>query len=173
MTNVSGIEEERMAEHSSVGKSLPPKTVVIERGPVSNFATAVTDKNAVYHDETQARQQGFEAIPAPPTWGFAMGNWGAFPEIQPEGASDTSPILEAIGALMSQGGMILHGEEEFIYHRPLVVGDQLTSSGSIKDVYEKQGSGGRKMTFVITETTWSDPQGDPVLTEVMTLLHRG
>jgi acyl dehydratase len=156
----------------AIGKPLPPKTVVIERGPVSNFAVAVTDANRIYADADAAAEAGFDGIPAPPTFGFAMGNWGAFPEIQPEGAAGANPILEAIGALMASGGLILHGEEEFVYHRPIVVGDRLTSSGSITDVYAKEGSGGKTMTFVVTETLWSDEQGEPVLTEKMTLLHR-
>jgi acyl dehydratase len=142
----------------------------MERGPISNFALAVTDENPIYQDERAANDAGFDAIPAPPTWGFAMSNWGKFPEIQPEGADGTSPIMFAIGSLMKQGGMVLHGEEEFVYHRPIQVGDELTSEGKITDVYTKGGKA--KMTFVVTETVWKDQDGEPVLTEKMTLLHR-
>lgn len=153
-----------------IGAELPPATVVIERGPVSNFATAVTDENPVYQDAEVAEEAGFDAIPAPPTWGFAMRNWGTFPEIQPAGADEDSPVMHAIGGLMSQGGLVLHGEEEFVYHRPIVVGDRLTASGEILDVYTKEGSA--TMTFLVTETEWTDEAGEPVLTERMTLLHR-
>jgi len=153
-----------------IGKDLPPMTVVIERGPVSNFATAITDTNPIYHNADKARAAGFDNIPAPPTWGFGMLNWGRFPEVQPEGAKDVSPVMFAIGGLMQTGGMILHGEEEFIYHRPIVVGDKLTSSGKIRDIYAKEGKS--TMTFVVTETHWRDEAGDPVLSETMTLIHR-
>lgn len=154
-----------------IGRPLPPQTVVIERGPVSNFAKAVKDPNPIYQDPRAAAEAGFDAIPAPPTFAFAMYHWGAFPELQPEGATDTSPVMHAIGALMKQGGLILHGEQEFIYHRPIKVGDRLTSRGVIKDIYTKEGRSGT-MTFVVTETTWMDEQGEPVVTSIMTLLHR-
>jgi hydroxyacyl-ACP dehydratase HTD2-like protein with hotdog domain len=68
--------------------------------------------------------------------------------------------------------MILHGEQEFIYHRPIVVGDELVSEGKVTDIYEKQ-SGERTMTFIVTETVFSDAKsGDPVLTQRFNLIHR-
>lgn len=155
-----------------VGKPTPPQTVVIERGPVSYFATAVKDENPIYHDPRAAEEAGFPAIPAPPTFAFAMHHMGAFREIQPEGADDVNPIMHAIGALMEEGGLVLHGEQGFIYHRPIYVGDTLTGEGTIKDLYEKEGSGGKTMTFVVTETDWKDASGEPVVTTVMTLIHR-
>jgi acyl dehydratase len=161
-----------MVDTSAVGKPLPPERVTIERGPLSNFAAAVTDENPVYRDVEAAKAAGFDHIPAPPTYGFAMANWGKFSEQQPEGASQANPIMQAIGSLMASGGLILHGEQEFVYHRPVVAGDTLTSSGRISDIYEKEGSGGKKMTFVVTETVWSDESGEDVLTTRMTLLHR-
>ncbi len=153
-----------------IGAELPPTEVVVERGPVSNFATAVTDDNPVYHDAEAAAEAGFDAIPAPPTWSFAMRNWGAFPEIQPEDADADSPVNEALGALLSEGGLVLHGEEEFVYHRPVVVGDRLTGEGEIVDAYTKEGSA--TMTFLVAETEWTDRDDEPVVTERMTLLHR-
>ncbi len=156
--------------NESIGKPLPPSRVVVERGPVSNFAAAVTDKSPVYHDPEAATAAGFDAIPAPPTWPFAMENWGKYPEIQPDGSSDKSPIMAAIGALMQSGGLILHGEQEFIYHRPIQVGDELTSEGVIEDIYVKEGKS--KMTFVVTRNDWKDANGEPVVTAKMTLLHK-
>jgi acyl dehydratase len=161
-----------MVDTTAVGKPLPPETVMIERGPLSNFAKAVTDDNPIYQDIGAAQGNGFDNIPAPPTYGFAMANWGKFPELQPEGVDSTSPIMQAIGSLMAKGGLILHGEQEFIYHRPVVAGDVLSSTGKISDIYEKEGSGGKTMTFVVTETVWSDESGEPVLTTRMSLIHR-
>ena len=160
-----------MVASDVIGKPLPPQTVVIERGPVSNFATAIKDENPIYRDPAAATEAGLGAIPAPPTYAFAMQHFGAFPELQPEGAGTRNPIMEAIGALMNKGGLVLHGEQEFIYHRPIQVGDVLTSRGEIKDLYEKQGSSGT-MTFVVTETDWLDRDEQPVVTSIMTLLHR-
>ena len=159
-----------MAATDHIGKPVPTQTVVLERGPVSNFAKAVKDESPVYADPRAATEAGFDAIPAPPTYAFAMHHWGLFPELQASEAA-THPMMLALGELMSSGGLILHGEQEFTYHRPLTVGQQLTSSGSITDIYSKEGKGGKAMTFIVTETIWSDDEG-PVVTSTMTLLHR-
>jgi hypothetical protein len=48
----------------------------------------------------------------------------------------------------------------------------LRSEGKVVDAYEKE-SKGKKMTFVVTETVWSDDQtGEPVLTARFNLIHR-
>jgi acyl dehydratase len=160
-----------MANSDIIGKELGSNTVVLERGPVSNFAKAVKDENPVYLRPDAAQEAGFDNIPAPPTYAFAMNHFGQFPELQPEGKGG-NPMFEVIGTLMKSGGMVLHGEQEFVYHRPMVVGDVLTSEGKVTDMYEKEGSGGKKMTFVTAETLWRDASGEPVVTSIMTLLHR-
>ena len=83
-----------------------------------------------------------------------------------------NPMMEVIGKLMQNGGLILHGEQEFEYHRPIVAGDVLRSEGKVVDAYEKE-SKGKTMTFVVTETVWSDDKtGEPVLTARFNLIHR-
>ena len=72
--------------------------------------------------------------------------------------------MSALGPLMANGGLILHGEQEFIYHRPIVVGDVLVSEGKVIDAYQKE-SKGKTMTFIVSETNWSDDAtGEPVAT---------
>jgi acyl dehydratase len=155
-----------------VGKPTSKAVIALERQPVSNFAKAVKDDNPIYQNVEAARAAGFDDIPAPPTWGFAMGSWGTYPEAQPaDAAAIKSPIMEIIGTLMSSGGLVLHGEQEFEYHKPLVVGTTLASEGKVVDVYEKQ-SGERTMTFVVTENEYRDPAGELVLTTRMNLIHR-
>src|SRR5688572_8903217 len=111
---------------SVVGRPTGAATIHVERGPVTAFARAVTDGNPVYEDPSAAAAAGFDAILAPPTFTFAAQNWGRFPEDQPEDPTGgTNPMGEIMGALMAEGGLILHGEQEFTYHRPVVVGDTL------------------------------------------------
>lgn len=156
-----------------VGKITSRGTVVVERGPVTNFATGVRDTNPVYRNAATARAEGFADIPAPPTFGFALQNWGKWEELQPEDPTpDGSPMFEIMGALMGNGGIVLHGEQEFRYHQPLVVGQRLHFEGVLRDVYQKP-SGTATMTFVVTEDTYSDEQGDAVLTCIMNLIHKG
>ena len=161
-----------MVDTSAVGQPVPPATITLERGPVSNFAKAVKDSSPIYQSPEAAKAAGFSNIPAPPTFGFSMAHWGSFPETQPEGADAKHPMMGVIGKLMQNGGMVLHGEQEFVYHAPVVVGDVLSQTGTIRDVYEREGSGGKKMTFVEAQTDYHNAAGELVLTQVTTLLHR-
>jgi hydroxyacyl-ACP dehydratase HTD2-like protein with hotdog domain len=66
---------------------------------------------------------------------------------------------------------VLHGEQEFVYHRPIVAGDVLDGTSVIADVYEKEAKGSI-MVFVVTETVWRDATGSPVVTERFNLIHK-
>jgi len=158
---------------SVIGKPTGAYKVTVERGPVANFATAVLDENDVYQSPDTAKAAGFDAIPAPPTFSFAMQFWGKFDEDQPpDPTGGANPMHKVMGELFGQGGLVLHGEQEFEYHRPLVVGDVLVGEGRITDMYEKE-SKGKTMTFLVTETVWRDEKSnDPVVTERFNLIHR-
>ena len=158
---------------SIIGRETGRARVQVERAPLANFAKAVKDDNAVYSDVNAAEAAGFDGTPAPPTFGFALEFWGRYPELQ-KGLTPVqgNPMMEVIGKLMQNGGLILHGEQEFEYHRPIVAGDVLRSEGKVVDAYEKE-SKGKTMTFVVTETVWSDDKtGEPVLTARFNLIHR-
>jgi hypothetical protein len=71
-------------DKSLIGSSTGRSRITIERGPVSNFAKAVTDESPIYQTVEAAKAAGFENIPAPPTYPFAMAHWGTFPEEQPD-----------------------------------------------------------------------------------------
>jgi acyl dehydratase len=147
-------------------------TLVVERAPLSQFAKAVCDESDVYQDAEVAAGAGFDGIPAPPTFGFSLQNWGKWAELQPaDGTPDRNPMAEVVGGLLAKGGMVLHGEQEFTYHQPMVVGQKLTYEGVVQDVYQKQ-SGERTMTFMVVVDTYRDEAGNPVLTSMMNLIHR-
>ena len=157
-----------------VGRSTGKSTVTVERGPVTEFADGgdrvEPDLPAAPMPPTAA---GFDDIPVPPTYFFsAAGHWGAFPEEQPADAEpDSNPTMEIIGQLMAKGGMVLHGEQEFTYHRPIVAARRCTSEGKVVDLYEKP-TGDEAMTFLVTETEYRDDAGELVLTSRMNLIHR-
>jgi hypothetical protein len=73
--------------------------------------------------------------------------------------------------LRGPGRMILHGEQEFEYSRSPLVGEMLTGTGSISDVYERE-TGSAVMEFYVREMNWRDESGSPVVTERFTLIVR-
>jgi acyl dehydratase len=141
-----------------VGKRLAPAVVAVERGPVQIFASAVGDDNPVYRSAEAAAAAGLDGIPVPPTFVFASAYWGAFAEKQPAPAADDASLTELI-ALLRNGrkGMILHGEQEFTYHRPIRVGAQLHVNGFVESVEDKPGSGSRPgMSVMVVRTDYRD-----------------
>ena len=155
-----------------IGQPTGASHIVVERGPIAAFARALGEDNPVYQDAGAARAAGFANVPAPPTFTFSVQNWGRFPEDQPDDPTGgVNPMAEVIGGLMASGGMVLHGEQEFTYHRPLVAGDVLEHKGVVKDVYQKE-SKGRTMTFMVIEDSYTGADGEPVVTSTMNLLHR-
>jgi len=157
---------------SIIGKPTSARRVRVERGPIEFFATALKDPNPIYHDAGAAAAAGFSGIPAPPTFSFVMGHQGSRSEEQPpDPTGGQNPMFSVMGGLMAQGGLVLHGEQEFVYHRPIVEGDVLDGAGHVTDIYEKE-SKGSIMTFIVMETVWRDGAGEPVVTERFNLIHR-
>ncbi len=155
-----------------IGRSTGTTVVTVERGHVAQFAAAVTDQSPVYRDPRAAAEAGLPGIPAPPTDPFVMGNFGTYPELQPDDAPTGNPMAEVLGPLMAGGGLILHGEQAFTYERPVLAGDVLVGEGKVVDAYQKE-SKGRTMTFIVVETAWSEREsGDLVCTSTMNIIHR-
>jgi hypothetical protein len=143
-----------MALDELKGQDLGSQTVVVERAPVPVFAKAVGE------DPTAFRGDG---APVPPTYPFAWSYWGTV-----EGEVRGLPIMD-----LRKRGMILHGEQEFTYHRQPKIGDVLEGRRTVRDVYEKETSSA-VMEFYVMETVWSDKEtGDPVVTDNFTLIVRG
>lgn len=155
-----------------IGTPTGTTVVTVERGQLAEFASAVKDDSPIYRDARAATAAGLQGIPAPPTYPFVMGNFGAYPELQPDDAPTGNPMGAVLGPLMAKGGLILHGEQEFNYHRPVFAGDVLVGRGTVADAYRKE-SKGKTMTFVVVETAWSDQaSGEPVCTSRMNIIHR-
>jgi hypothetical protein len=142
-----------MAMTELKGQATGDQKVIIERGPVRVFAAALGDDDPVYREDN---------APVPPTFPFVMPFWGSLGT----GGAAGLPIEK----LRGPGRAILHGEQEFTYHRWPRVGDILEGKGSISDVYEKDRGGGSKMEFYVTSTQWSDQDGNPVVDTKFTLL---
>jgi XTP/dITP diphosphohydrolase len=153
-----------------VGRVLGRARVVVERGPVQNFATAVFDENPLYRDRRAATAAGFADVPVPPTYPLAFETWGRLAELQPEDARPFS-LPEVLEPLVAAGGLVLHGEQAFDYHRTPVVGDVLEGESRVVDVDLKE-SRGRRLHFLVIETAWRDQAGQPVVDSRFTVIVR-
>ncbi len=155
-----------------VGTPTGRSVITVERGHVAQFADAVKDPSPLYRDARAVAAAGLAGIPAPPTYPFVMSNFGRYPELQLDESPQGNPVVTALGPLMSKGGLILHGEQEFTYRRPVLAGDVLVGEGKVADAYQKE-SKGHTMTFVVVETVWRDrDSGEEVCTSRMNVIHR-
>jgi hypothetical protein len=160
---------------SVIGTKTGAWRVVLDRTVLANFAKAVGDSNPVYRRADAVRGAGLDAVPAPPTFTFAAPYWSAFrADEQPADPTKGggNPMHSIMGDLYAQGALVLHGEQEFVYHRTPVAGDVLDGVQSITDIYEKETDSAR-MTFVVMETVWSDASTSaPIVTERFNLIAR-
>jgi acyl dehydratase len=146
-----------------IGRKGGRARIVVERSATSNFAKAVKDFDPVYGDARAAEAAGFDAIPAPPTFLIGANHWGTFAELQPEDPG-VNPVGEVVGEYARMGGLLLHGEQAFTYHRQVKVGDVLDVETELTEVYDKD-SGSSVMTFAVAQTTYTDAEtGAPVVT---------
>jgi hypothetical protein len=148
----------------------PPVRVEIEHSPVMLFARAVKDRNDVYVSERAARSGGFERVPVPPTYTFVMASAGTFLDLQPDGGTGSMYAASTVGtgadaaSAFARDGLYLHGEQHFTYHRPVSVGDVLEGRlRTSKPVARQARRGPMEVTYF--QTTWTDPNGEPVVDE--------
>lgn len=131
----------------------------IEAGKVEEFARAIQDDNPAYRDEDAANEQGLDAVPAPLT--FTRTSY--FPRYRPDG------IDADLGFdLGLRSEYVLHGEQEYEYERPIEVGDVLTGTTTLTDIYQREGNQGGMMTFAVYETEFRDQNDDLVCTTRLT-----
>ena len=143
-----------MALDELKGNDLGTQRVVIERAPVPVFARSLGDDPAAYKGDGAA---------VPPTFPFAMAYWGTL-------GGDVQGL--PIGDLRKRG-MILHGEQEFAYHRWPKVGDVLEGHRTIVATSTRRTRRRRAMEFYVMETDWRDAaSGEPVVTDKFTLIVR-
>jgi acyl dehydratase len=138
-----------------VGKSYPPLRYEVGREKLREFAAAVGETNPLYHDEDAAKAAGHPDIPAVPTFPIVL-------------STKASRAIHDDGQLGLDYSRVVHGEQEFVYERPIRAGDRLVATPRIDRIAPL----GRHEMLVI-ETTIETDQGEPVCTARATLVVRG
>jgi hypothetical protein len=149
----------------------------IEAGHIMLFARAIGDPNPIYYDPSQAI--------APPTFVQASAqfdpDYGLRPKIgrpwfgsgkTPSGLQRPAPAEKAEGGSSGGGGgggrggggSGLHAEQHYEYHRPLKVGDVLTSTTTPGKRWEKEGRRAGKLVFAESVTEYRNQDGELVVT---------
>jgi acyl dehydratase len=138
-----------------VGNAYPPVRYEVGREKLREFAVAVGETDPIYHDEEAARAAGHPDIPAVPTFAIVLSMRAAVAiHGDPELGLDYSRVV--------------HGEQEFVFHRPIRAGDRLLA---VAKVASAEAKGRHELLTLQTEVTTE--AGEPVCTVTGTLLSRG
>ncbi len=140
-----------------IGREYPASgTYEVGREHVRRFAEAIGDLHPAYLDPAAARALGHPDVIAPPTF-LTVLNFRF--------AGDGPVADPGLGLDYS---LVVHGEQSFELHRPVVVGDVLTSVQRIEDIRD---AGRNELISTVTEVTAAD--GSAVATLRSTLVSRG
>lgn len=137
------------------GKGYRGVSFAVERDRVTQFADAIGEDDPIYRDPSAARAAGYSEQVAPPTFFTVM-------QILTSGQA---VLDEELGLNYA---MVVHGEQEYDYRRPVVVGDVLSAVPRIADIYTKGPN-----EFLVLESEILDAAGQVVCVARSTLLSRG
>jgi acyl dehydratase len=137
------------------GKEYREVEFVVERGRVVQFAEAIGEDAALFRQPEAAKAAGYDEQLAPPTFVTVM-------QIMTSGQVVLDQELGLNYAL------VVHGEQEYEWHRPVKVGDELRATPRIADIYSRGPN-----EFLVIEADIKDETGETVVVGRSTLLSRG
>ena len=137
------------------GKEYQRVSFTVERDRVVQFADAIGEDHPVFRDAAAAREAGYGEQIAPPTFVTVM-------QIMTSGQVVLDQELGLNYAL------VLHGEQEYEWRRPVRVGDVLSGVPRIADIYARGPN-----EFLVIEAEITDASGETVVIARSTLLSRG
>ena len=139
----------------AVGKRYDPVTYVVGREKIKEYANAVGETDPIHLDVDAAREAGYDDVVAPPM--FAVVYSG--PALEP---ALFDPDLEIDFAQM------VHGGQEFRWGPLVVAGEEITTTMSVKEIYERGPMG-----FYVMESESDREDGERVATGTWTFIVRG
>ena len=144
-----------MVNPSFAGRTYPPTPAYeVGREKIREFAEA-TGAHPAHTDPAAARALGYADVIAPPTFAVLVAQRCDAQLVRdPEAGIDYSRVV--------------HGEQTFVHHRPIVAGDRLVAVLHVDGV---RAAGGHAM--VTTRSEIATEAGEPVCTASSTLVVRG
>lgn len=138
------------------GRVYPPTAAyLVGREHLRDFAAAVGGTHPAYQDVAAARALGYPDVVAAPTFAVVIAQ-----------AAEAQLIGDpAAGIDFSR---VVHADERFTHHRPIVAGDAIVTVLHVDAVVERAG-----LAMVTTRCELTDADGAPVATVVSTLAVRG
>ena len=139
----------------AVGKTYEPTVYAVGREKIKEYARAVGETNPVHLDVDAARAAGYADVVAPPMFAVVY----CAPSMGP-------PIFDP--EIELNFAMMVHGGQEFVWGPPVVAGDEITTTASVKDISERDGRG-----YYVFESISTNQRGEQVSRGTWTNIVRG
>ena len=141
---------------SFIGRTYPPsEPYEVGREKIREFADAIGDGSPACHDVEAAKALGYPDVIAPPTFPIMLSLRAA-----EEVISDPDLGLDYT--------RVVHGEQRFVYSRPVRAGDVLVVVVSVENIRSAAGN-----DMITTKGEVSTVGGEHVVTAYSTLVARG
>jgi acyl dehydratase len=141
VTEISDPEVEQFLA-GMIGPIGKPITEAVEFGAVRRMALAIEERDPIHYDEKAAKARGYRGIVAP--WPLL---WQYF-------FNCTEYHIEGVPF----GKATVHGADEYEFHEPMIVGDQITVTTAITETKLKQGKTGR-LGQIVSERRFTNQRG--------------
>jgi acyl dehydratase len=143
------------ANGDAIGKTYPPRTYLVGREKVREFAHVVGETNPLYFDVDAAREAGYEDVVAPPmfavVYGMAAVTEGLF---DPEVGIDFRRLV--------------HGGQQFEWDALVVAGDEIETTVSVADISERAST-----SYYVFESQSKNQRGEIVSVGTWSNIVRG
>ncbi len=141
-------------DESLVGRSYPPTAPYrVAREKIREFALAIGDDSPWYLDVAAAQAAGYPDVIAPPT----------FPIVVTMGSGGV--VVTDLGIDFSR---VVHGEQRFVYERPLYAGDTVVVTVTIDNLRTAAGN-----DLIETRSAVHTVEGEHVVDAFSMLVVRG
>lgn len=135
----------------------------LSRASIRYYANAVGDHNPLYTDPDAARAVGWDDVIAPPTLLCDTNQFHA-------GVRDEDGFAGHSWGIELPGTRTVRGGNDYTFHRPAYPSDVVTVTWRLVDMTERTTSSDTGMLVVTSEMTVSGRAGEPILTNVETII---
>ncbi len=139
-----------------IGPMGHPDSLLIEHGAVRRMALAVDSTDPIHFDHDYAVSKGYRGIVAP--WPIVWLLW-------------THCSDHHFHKALPFGKATVHGQDEYSFHEPIIVGDTITVHTSMAETKLKQGKSGR-LGQLVEERRHVNQNGQLCVTLRTTLFRR-
>jgi acyl dehydratase len=133
----------------------PGEPYEVSRVKIAEFADAVGEPSPLCRDREAAVKAGYPDVIAPPTFAMII-------------SMASTTIIQNDSDLGLDYSMVVHGEQQFTYSRPLHAGDVVVATSTVESI---KAAGG--MFMMTTSTDISTVDGEHVCTAKAVIVERG